>query len=200
MDFDNNPATPKTTDGVSSFLLTYSATIIDPAAYSLTSSIIFGRIGPGPEHGGPTPSNNIGNPLNPLFQADPNTNTNSLTFSGFTGNPVLTDTKNNLLQDSGEFPSRILNWTAGANLAGDRPASEVDWYVTMPGNGATYFADYGTSTNTRIVNGVPVVTVISSSPYNEATGFGFNIKAIPEPSTVVLLAVGLLGLAKHRHR
>jgi len=176
------------------FTLAYSATITN-GAYQLNNSYISGRSQPDFAFQGPTIRNNVG-----PNAAIPSTNTNLLTFSGFTGNATLTDDASdgfdNLVQANGDtlISGGTLKWALGSGLAGSHPVAETNWYLTIPTDSAqtiTYVADFGTGTNSSS-------TLIYTSGGNETTGFSFDI--IPEPSSAVLLGAGLFAIFLRRRR
>jgi len=143
---------------------------------------ISGRASPGPGFYSPTITNNASD------RAVASTNTNSLTFSGFTGNATLADDASdgfdNLVQTNGTtlVSGGTLNWALGSGASGARPAAETNWYVTIPTASAqtiTYVADFGTGRNAA-----DNLTIYTSAG-NETTGFSFDIVLIPEPSAAV---------------
>lgn len=167
--------------GMTRFTLAYSATITN-GAYQLNNSYISGRSQPEFLFQGPTITNNASD------RAVASTNTNSLTFSGFTGNATLADDASdgfdNLVQANGTtlVSGGTLNWALGSGASGARPAAETNWYVTIPTASAqtiTYVADFGTGRNAA-----DNLTIYTSAG-NETTGFSFDIVLIPEPSAAV---------------
>ena len=184
----NNIGTP----GVQTYSLAFSATV--GTGYSVNSAFISGRVQPGPDNFGP----NIINATTAVNQGSPGAviatlpNSNSLTFSGFSGNAVLTDAGDNLVQATAAtiVSGGTLNWRQGGNSEGDFSGLLTNWYVTIPsfsGNTITYAADFGQGANG-----------VWTTAYNEAVGFGFDI--IPEPSSTMLIGAGVLGLMVRRRR
>ena len=188
----SGPGTP----GVQTYSIAFSATV--NSGYLVNSIYVSAVVNPGPTNFGP----NIRNGQTAVNNAEPGAqvattpNTNVLTFSGFTGNAVLTETIDNLVQADGATIANngTLNWKLGpfATTDGDSTAANVNWYVTIPSASAqtiTYAANFGVGANG-----------ISTTAYNEAVGFGFNITVIPEPSTALLVGAGLFGLLVLRRR
>lgn len=186
------------TGGTQTYTITFSATV--GAGYTVNSAFISGRVAPGPANFGPNILNGTTANLFPVLPfpapapvAATTPNTNVLTFSGFTGNAVLSDPLNNLVQADGALVANLgtLNWNQGPTSAdGDSSALETNWYLTIPtssGNTITYAADFGQGANG-----------ILTTAYNEAVGFGFDI--IPEPSSTMLIGAGVLGLLVRRRR
>jgi len=187
-----DPITLIGTPGVQTFSIAFSATV--GAGYSVNSAFISGRVTPGPTNFGPNLINATSAValFSPGAVAATTPNTNSLTFSGFSGNAVLTDTGDNLVQATAAtiVSGGILNWRQGATPNGDNLAADTDWYLTIPtssGNTITYAADFGQGAN-----------AVWTTAYNEAVGFGFDI--IPEPSSTMLIGAGVLGLLVRRRR
>jgi len=180
------------TPGVQTFSIAFSATV--GTGYSVKSAFISGRVAPGPTNFGPAIVNGTSakalNSLGAVIATLPNTN--SLTFSGFSGNAVLTDTDDNLVQATGATIATggILNWKQSARPDGAYLEANTNWFVTIPSASAltiTYAADFGQGANG-----------VWTSAYNEAVGFGFDI--IPEPSSTMLIGAGVLGLLVRRRR
>ena len=184
------------TPGVQTYSIAFSATV--NSGYLVNSSYVSAVVNPGPTNFGANITNGQSavNALVPSAVAATTPNTNVLTFSGFTGNAVLTETIDNLVQADGATIANngTLNWKLGpfATTDGDSTAANVNWYVTIPSASAqtiTYAANFGFGANG-----------FSTTAYNEAVGFGFNITVIPEPSTALLVGTGLFGLLVLRRR
>jgi hypothetical protein len=190
-------SSPGGTGGTQTYTITFSATV--GAGYTVNSAFISGRVASGPANFGPNIINGTTANVSPVLPppapapvAATTPNTNVLTFSGFTGNAVLSDNLDNLVQADGALVANLgtLNWNQGERNDGDFAGSNTNWYLTIPtssGNTITYTADFGQGANG-----------ILTTAYNEAVGFGFDI--IPEPSSTMLIGAGVLGLLVRRRR
>jgi hypothetical protein len=112
----------------------------------------------------------------------------SLTFSNFSGTATLSDPLNNLAAADG------FNVLSGTSIGGyNQGNSGADWtpdalawkVTTDAGNTMTFAANYNGKTSAF-----------------ENTAFGFNVNAIPEPSTYALFGLGAVALviATRRNR
>jgi PEP-CTERM motif len=103
----------------------------------------------------------------------------SLTFSDFSGTATLSDPSNNLdALDGLTFSSNtdIGGYNQGNGNGKDWKPDALSWKVTTDaGSTMTFAVNYNGGTSA-----------------NENTAFGFNVNAVPEPSTYALFGIGAL--------